>query len=347
LRDARPDLPDAFVAVVERAIDPDPRRRFQSAGDLHASLEKRDPITRPHSVLLEPPSVPAAATLPSTQYRPLTYASVATLAVAFVWVCGFVASRTLEVALHIDPDFGASAADHLTFGLQGLVPFAVFWLLGMMVVLVFTGIRRMLGATGDRLLHPVRQRIQSISPMTMAAGIPTLAALSFFAITWWHWPMFDALAALQRGDAVTAAGAPVLGPAFHYASSSYTQLASAITFVLILAAWRWWPGFERRSDDVSTVRVLKAASIALAVVIVLCAVAPRRLAFERFAFVMFQNRPSFVIGTKDEELLLFVTNSVGTVRPHVRRDSGDVTFTRERRSITLWDTPLDAPDPRR
>src|SRR5215207_647732 len=34
LHDARPDLPDPFVRVVERAIDADPSRRHQSAGEL-------------------------------------------------------------------------------------------------------------------------------------------------------------------------------------------------------------------------------------------------------------------------------------------------------------------------
>ena len=34
LRDARPDLPDAFVAAVERAVDPDPQRRFPTAGEM-------------------------------------------------------------------------------------------------------------------------------------------------------------------------------------------------------------------------------------------------------------------------------------------------------------------------
>ena len=38
LRDVRPDLPDGFATVVERAIDPNPARRFQSAGDFHAAL---------------------------------------------------------------------------------------------------------------------------------------------------------------------------------------------------------------------------------------------------------------------------------------------------------------------
>ena len=38
LRDKRPDAPDAFVATVERAIDPDPSRRFRTAGEMEAAL---------------------------------------------------------------------------------------------------------------------------------------------------------------------------------------------------------------------------------------------------------------------------------------------------------------------
>jgi TolB-like protein/Tfp pilus assembly protein PilF len=38
LRDARPDLPENFVQIVERAIDPQPERRYQSATALAADL---------------------------------------------------------------------------------------------------------------------------------------------------------------------------------------------------------------------------------------------------------------------------------------------------------------------
>jgi hypothetical protein len=40
LRDARPDLPDEFVTIVERALDPDPRRRVQSAGAFEIALAR-------------------------------------------------------------------------------------------------------------------------------------------------------------------------------------------------------------------------------------------------------------------------------------------------------------------
>jgi eukaryotic-like serine/threonine-protein kinase len=42
LHDARPDLPDPFVRVVERAIDADPSRRYQSAGELGEALGATD-----------------------------------------------------------------------------------------------------------------------------------------------------------------------------------------------------------------------------------------------------------------------------------------------------------------
>lgn len=38
LRDLRPDLPASFIRVIERAIDPDPGRRFPSAGALETEL---------------------------------------------------------------------------------------------------------------------------------------------------------------------------------------------------------------------------------------------------------------------------------------------------------------------
>src|SRR5436190_18980824 len=40
LRDIRPDLPDEFISVVERALDPDPRQRFISAGTFESALAR-------------------------------------------------------------------------------------------------------------------------------------------------------------------------------------------------------------------------------------------------------------------------------------------------------------------
>jgi hypothetical protein len=41
LRDVRPDLPEEFVQAVQRALDPDPRHRYQSAGAFESALARQ------------------------------------------------------------------------------------------------------------------------------------------------------------------------------------------------------------------------------------------------------------------------------------------------------------------
>ena len=57
LRDVRPDLPDGFIRVVERALAEDPRQRFESAGSLEAALAS--PVAPPSSGPSGLPSGPA------------------------------------------------------------------------------------------------------------------------------------------------------------------------------------------------------------------------------------------------------------------------------------------------
>jgi serine/threonine-protein kinase len=76
LRDLRPDVPEGFVRVVERALDSDPARRHRSVGELEQGLREsleRQPAARVHSdegvaapkprPRLRPPFVAAAALL--------------------------------------------------------------------------------------------------------------------------------------------------------------------------------------------------------------------------------------------------------------------------------------------
>ena len=55
LRDVRPDLPDSFIRVVERALAEDPRQRFESAGSLEAALAS--PVAPPSSSPGKSPNV--------------------------------------------------------------------------------------------------------------------------------------------------------------------------------------------------------------------------------------------------------------------------------------------------
>jgi serine/threonine protein kinase/tetratricopeptide (TPR) repeat protein len=60
LRDLRPDVPEVFVRTVERALESDPIRRFQTAGDLASALrESLEPASNkaPVEVAVIPPAV--------------------------------------------------------------------------------------------------------------------------------------------------------------------------------------------------------------------------------------------------------------------------------------------------
>ena len=52
LRDLRPDVPEAFIGVVERALDSDPSRRFRSIGELEQGLrESLDRVPGPRALV--------------------------------------------------------------------------------------------------------------------------------------------------------------------------------------------------------------------------------------------------------------------------------------------------------
>jgi serine/threonine-protein kinase len=330
LRDERPDLPDSFVKVVERAIHADPARRFESAGQLHAALEEHRTDAPPSTIksvpLIQKPDVPVA---PPTARLTLAHLAIGAGCLAvLIAACGLTACRVFEVAMHIPAEFAAGPSEYLSVGTWAVVPFLWNWLAGITLFAVLAGIRAALGSRLSRFVHPVKQRIFAVPPVTLATAIPIGAAIIWIAITWVYWPLFEKVYALQIAEKP-----PVLDPSFRFEHINYSEFCAILSFVLILAAWRLWPALERQASDVSTVRGLRWATLGLAALIVVWSAVPRRIAFDRFEIVQYGNRPSFVIATKGDELLLYQPDSVGTVRPRVRRDAPDVIPTHERRTL--------------
>jgi tRNA A-37 threonylcarbamoyl transferase component Bud32 len=323
LRDARPDLPDGFVNIVERAIDPDPTRRFQSAGDFHASLEERDE-TRLTPRSTTTPSLPAYQWQPNPQ-APLAFTLIfATSVAALIAICGLVTSRTFDVALRVDPSFVAGPAEYVTQGTYAVLPFAFNWLAGIAIVTVLTGLAAAFRGRLDRFLAPWNRWRESIRPATLATMIPVCGATVWLAMTWWAWPIFDTLWTLQNGDITASKAGSVLDPGLYTTALVYSQLSATLTFALLFAVWRWWPWIERRADDFALVRRMRWVSVAVILAIVIAAVAPRRVYFEKFEVVLYKNQPSLVIGSRGDELLLLpIADPGGRFHPRVRRYSSD------------------------
>jgi hypothetical protein len=83
----------------------------------------------------------------------------------------------------------------------------------------------------------------------------------------------------------------------------------------------WFPRLERSTSDADRVRLLKWATVVvIALVIVSCTVS-RRLVWERFEVVSFDNRPAFVISSSSDELLLYYPYDDTPKHRRVRRDA--------------------------
>jgi serine/threonine protein kinase/Tol biopolymer transport system component len=101
LRDLRPDLGAALVAAVERALDPDPARRFASAGEMERALSEALSEERPSAAeasgreaSVAPSATGSAATLrKGVRPMPLGVGIIA-VAVALVAIAWWIGSRT-------------------------------------------------------------------------------------------------------------------------------------------------------------------------------------------------------------------------------------------------------------
>jgi hypothetical protein len=331
LRDARPDLPDPFVSVVQRAIDPDPRRRFQSAGEFHAALEAReDPHSTPTG--LNPAVIYTPA--PNAQ-APLAYTLIgATVVAGLIGVCGLVSARTFDVALGVTLPFVAGPSEYLTEGTRCVLPLAINWLGGIAIVTVLSGVYAAFKRRLDPFVAPWRRWTESIRPASLATLIAVAGAFLWLALTWWAWPIFDALWTFPNRTIATSADGPVLDPALYTRAMIYSQLCAMLTFVLLLAVWRWWPSIERRADDLDAVRRMRWVSVAVMLAIIIGAVASRRVYFEKFDLVLYKKQPALVIGSSGDELLLLTVHGPsGSGHVRARRYSPDVEGTGKRQSL--------------
>jgi len=332
LRDARPDLPDAFVNVIERATDPDPAKRFQSAGDFHSALEDREGVIRtateplPHVIVSEPP-------LGIQQY-----VGIGLVAIFLVEAFGFVAARTFEVAFHVDSAFAAGFLDYFEIGVKAVLPFALVWIAGLAVLALLAGLRFMLGPLVSKFVEVRIQTHARTDPTTIASAILVGGLISWLLISWAYWPLFSSLFALQAATPAAPGTAVPLGPAFRDMLLVYSTLAATVSFVLLLFVWRWWPR-PSQASHVAVLRTLKWATLTLAITIMACAIAPRRAAWDRFEVVTFENHRSFVIGTNNDELLLYSPERIGTLPERVKNDARGLIRTNVTKQLTDAEGP--------
>jgi Protein kinase domain len=316
LRDVRPDLPDQFVTVVERALDRDPARRFASAGEMHAALGGDESRPRP-------------APSPSIWARLVRVVWAVGVVLAATGVLGLLASRFFESGLRVEPAFAASIADYFLVGRRALLPVAIVWTLTAAVVAALAG----LVALARPYSGPLRRRVSSLNeqldPAVQAGLIVCAGTLAFAALTWMIYDVYYALTALALDPRPDQLDLSVLGPDGRPIYRWHAVFSSVLSFLLGLAIWFWFPRLENRASEPSLVRTLKWAAIVVAFLVIVIYAGPRPFIWDAREVVLLRNQPAFVIGSSEDELLLFKPGKGDRRSERVRKDSPDL-----RRNVT-------------
>ena len=316
LRDVRPDLPDQFVTVVERALDRDAARRFASAGEMHAALGGDESRPRP-------------APSPSIWARLVPVVWAAGIVLAAAGVIGLLEARFFESGLRIEPAFTASIADYFTVGRRALLPVAIVWTLTAAAIATLAG----LVALARPYSGPLRRRLSALNeqldPAVQAGLIVCVGALAFAALTWMIYDVYYALTALALDPRPDQLDLSVLGPDGRPIHRRHGVLSAILSFLLALAIWFWFPRLEKRASEPSLVRALKWAAIVVAFLMIVIQAGPRPFIWDAREVVLLRNQPAFVIGSGEDELLLFKPGKGDRRSERVRKDSPDL-----RRNVT-------------
>jgi hypothetical protein len=269
------------------------------------------------------------APLPSIWAKLVPVAWAAGLVLAVTGVLGLFEARGFESALRVEPAFTAGIADYFLVGRRALLPFVVAWTLAAAVVAALAGLVVLVRPYSG----PLRRRLSSLNkgldPAVQAGLIVFAGSLAFAAFTWAFWDVYNAITALALDPRPDTLDLSVLGPEGRDIHRSHALRSSVLSFLLGLAAWFWFPRLEKRASEPSLVRTLKWAAIVLAFLVILIEAFPRPFIWDAREVVLLKNQPAFVIGSSDDELLLFKPGKGERRSERVRKDSPDL-----RRNVT-------------
>ena len=222
LGDMRPDLPDAFVRVVETMIAPDRAMRYHSATEAKKALEDvvapRPVVAAREEAVVQPPR--------SRTARERVYRSIVAVTIVIAWVALIGAFSTLvyQGVFGVSSDFNSDSYLRSTVGygaLTLLAPAIRLTLYGIAAMLVAATTRvfcRLVPAVGKQtaraggLCHAFLERRELNDPTLMLQVTAGVGALALGVLAWLEWhnvTIFgidvstapaDRLAALQPGN---------------------------------------------------------------------------------------------------------------------------------------------------
>lgn len=294
LRDERPDLPDSFVTIVERAIDPDPLRRYASAGDMEAKLNGE---TGP--VFVGPRAYPQSKSVEKWSRVPLAvWVTVATL--LFFTVAGAITSMLYYAALGISGPFRTeSPLAWPVWGIRALL--APLLLAGGGTAVAFVILRVLLQPVAGRFEHLIRP-IRDLSTAT-TASLLLLVQCALLALTWWWFG--DLLNGFDRLIAKTAGDLTPLSSANAEYQKLFRQILS-VEMIVMAAAWlKLYRTRLKRKESGGWLSM--TGGIVATFMTVFLVVLPYRILLPQstHARVVYRSQTCYLVGQAGNEGLLF------------------------------------------
>jgi hypothetical protein len=309
LRDERPDLSESFIAIVERAIDPDPERRYASAGEMEAKLSG-EPVTRPEFV---PPKIVRPEPSPN-RWLWLRQVAVATGALlAVLTLAGGITSRFYYAALGLSEQFQTeSFLAWPLWGLRALLAPVVLvggaMAIGLVALTVFHRAVIMNIGTLRAAIEPVVQRASDVGkrlrelPATTSAPALFLAHCGLLVLTWWLFRDllngFDDLILQEPGDlsALSTANADQ--------QRVFRQVVS-FEFLMLTAAWCWLIWRNTKKPEPGAWLSLCGGLAATFVTLIFLVMPFRILSHNEHERVMHRSDTCYLVGERVNEGLLF------------------------------------------
>lgn len=348
LRDLRPDLPTGFVRAVERSIAFDPGERFASAGEMERALESHGET----SISWDAPPRPErqGPSMGETPTGTWILRGLAGLALAIF--LGTVTSVAYRVSLGIPEGFQPEGLleDVSIWGVRTFIPTLVIMLLmlgglGAMVFAVravWWGIRALAppetAARWRRRFMGLHLRLTTLDAGTVSKAVFLAGLVAVSGLVYVHSGLLGAVIDLMSEATARDARVSLLDPATqrprHY---GYFIGFTAVILALIGGLWGISTLAGENGPERPLDRAARAGIIVLALVAATVMVLPWRLLFHAEGEpACYDGRRAFIIGERDEDLLLYFPGTRRTRR--VQDDTEFLERERERRTEYIFDS---------
>lgn len=291
LSDVRPDLPHDFVRAVERALAPDPERRYRTAGAMIQALASAIPdVSTPAVQAAIAGSAGAVAVAPPSD-RVIEHVNRGTRITAWVaatagatlgiGLLGMLTSAAFNLTLGRRGGFSDDTLlDWWEYGARSLVTPVVYGVLTLGAALagracwrILRPAARPLVERSERLLREASSRIGLADPSAAAQWLLVAQGAALVVIVW---QFSDLLRAIFTFVEVAEPGTLAV---LSDSSPAPVLYRRALSITLSLAVVAWDRLLKRPSAAQSVDRATRAGALALVVITVLLLEVPYRLSF--------------------------------------------------------------------